>query len=54
MEEYFSGTAENAVIDDTTYFEQFGLMVFRSACLKKNLLWYEVKHATNNLYRKGI
>lgn len=29
-------------------------MVFRSACLKKNLLWYEVEHETNELYRKGI
>ena len=29
-------------------------MVFRSACLKKNLLWYEVEHETNDLYRKGV
>lgn len=28
-------------------------MVFRSACLKKNILWYEVKHETSDLY-KGI
>lgn len=39
---------------DTTYFNQFGLMVFRSAHLKKNLLWYEVEYETNDLYRKGI
>lgn len=42
------------LIIDTTYFEQFGLMVFRSANLKRNLLWYEVENETNDLYRKGI
>lgn len=42
------------VIADTTYFEQFGLMVFRSSCLRENLLWYEVHHETNELYRQGI
>jgi len=42
------------LIVDTTYFEQFGLMVFRSSNLRKNLLWYEVTHETNELYRQGI
>lgn len=42
------------LIIDTTYLEQFGLMVFRSANLRKNLLWYEVGHETNELYRQGI
>jgi len=42
------------IIIDTTYFEQFGLMVFRSSHLKQNLLWYKVQHETNELYRKGI
>jgi hypothetical protein len=42
------------LIVDTTYFEQFGLMVFRSSNLRKNLLWYEVTHETNDLYRQGI
>ncbi len=42
------------LIVDTTYFHQFGLMVFRSAHLKKNLLWYEVEHETNALYQHGI
>jgi len=42
------------IIIDTTYLEQFGLMVFRSANLKENLLWYKVSHETNDLYRKGI
>lgn len=42
------------LIIDTTYFEQFGLMVFRAANLKANLLWYEVGHENNGLYRQGI
>lgn len=42
------------LIIDTTYFNQFGLMVFRSASLKKNLLWYEVAHESNERYRRGI
>lgn len=42
------------LIIDTTYLEQLGLMVFRSADLRKNLLWYEVEHETNELYRQGI
>lgn len=42
------------LIIDTTYFEQFGLMVFRASNLKKNLLWYVVSHETNNKYREGI
>ena len=42
------------IIIDTTYLEQFGLMVFRSADLRKNLLWYKVSHETNDLYRRGI
>ncbi|MCK4517759.1 hypothetical protein KAT92_03225 [Candidatus Babeliales bacterium] len=29
-------------------------MVFRSAGLKKNLLWYEVVHESNERYRKGV
>jgi len=43
-----------ALIIDTTYFSQFGLMVFRSANLKKNLLWYEVARESNEMYQKGI
>lgn len=42
------------LIIDTTYLEQFGLMTFRGANLKKNLLWFEVSHETNELYRQGI
>ena len=39
---------------DTTYFHQFGVMAFRAVNLKKNLLWFEVIHETNELYRKGV
>ena len=42
------------LVTDTTYFEQFGLMVFRASNLGENLLWYEVEHETNELYRQGI
>lgn len=42
------------LVIDTTYFEQFGIMVFRAENIGKNLLWYKVEHETNELYRKGI
>ncbi len=42
------------LIVDTTYFAQFGLMVFRAANLKENLLWILVYHETNDVYKKGI
>lgn len=42
------------LIVDTTYFKQFGLMVFRASNLKKNLLWKIVSHETNEEYRSGI
>jgi len=42
------------LIVDTTYFAQFGLMVFRASNLKKNLLWKIVDHETNDEYRAGI
>jgi len=45
---------EIVLIVDTTYFEQFGVMVLRASNLKKNLLWYEVNHETNQKYREGI
>jgi len=47
-----SGTV--VIIADTTYFQQFGLMVFRSPDLRQNLLWYEIGHETNELYSRGI
>jgi hypothetical protein len=53
---YYSGIIpqEIVLIVDTTYFEQFGLMVFRASNLKKNLLWYIVDHERNQKYREGI
>ena len=42
------------LIVDTTYFRQFGLMVFRASNLKKNLLWKIVGNETNEDYRSGI
>jgi hypothetical protein len=39
---------------DTTFYKQFGLMVFRSSNLKKNLLWKIVETETNDEYRSGI
>ena len=45
---------EIVLIADTTYFEQFGLMVFRASNLKKNLLWCIVDHETNQKYGEGI
>lgn len=42
------------LIVDTTYFKQFGLMLFRASNLKKNLLWKIVDHETNEEYRSGV
>ena len=39
---------------DTTYFKQFGLMLFRASNLKRNLLWKIVKNENNQAYREGI
>ena len=40
---------------DTTYWRRnFGLMLFKDAYSKENLLWYYVKSETNALYIKGI
>lgn len=40
---------------DTTYWGRgFGLMLFKDAISKENLLWYFVKTETNLLYIKGI
>ena len=42
------------LVVDTTYFSQFGLMVFRATNLKQNLLWKIVDHETNSEYMSGI
>lgn len=40
---------------DTTYWgRSFGLMLFKDAYTKENLLWYYVKTETNALYKKGV
>lgn len=40
---------------DTTYWgRNFGVMLFKDAITKENLLKYYVKHESNALYRKGI
>ena len=48
--------ARNVIIFmDTTYWgRNFGVMLFKDAITKENLLKYYVKNETNFLYRKGI
>ena len=48
--------ARNVIIlMDTTYWgRNFGVMLFKDAITKENLLKYYVKNETNFLYRKGI
>ena len=42
------------LVIDTTYFAQFGVMLFRATNLQKNLLWYEVAYENNDYYARGI
>lgn len=43
------------ILMDTTYWGRgFGLMLFKDACTKENLLWYFVKSETNLQYIKGV
>jgi len=43
------------ILMDTTYWgRSFGVMLFKDAITKKNLLKYYVKNETNLLYRQGI
>lgn len=43
------------LVIDTTYFgNDFGVMVFRCAWRKENLLWEIVKYETNEIYASGI
>lgn len=42
------------LIVDTTYFRQFGLMVFRASNLGKNLLWKVVDHENIDLEFKSL
>lgn len=46
---------EIIVLMDTTYWGRvFGVMLFKDAITKENLLKYYVKTETNNLYKQGI
>jgi len=46
---------EVIVLMDTTYWgRHFGVMLFKDAITKENLLKYYVKHETNSLYIRGI
>ncbi len=43
------------ILMDTTYWgRQFGVMLFKDAITKENLLKYYVKNETNTLYKEGI
>jgi hypothetical protein len=43
------------VLTDTTYWgRDFGVMLFKDAITKENLLKYYVKHETNSMYVQGI
>lgn len=42
------------VIMDTTYFGNFGVMVFRCPHRRRNLLWRFVRHETNEAYLAGV
>nr|WP_241148030.1 hypothetical protein [Lacinutrix jangbogonensis] len=43
------------VLMDTTYWgRSFGLMLFKDAYTKENLLWYYVRSETNTLYLEGV
>ncbi len=39
---------------DTTYFERYGVMVFRCATRRRNLLWCFVTYETNRRYLEGV
>lgn len=46
---------ETVLVIDTTYFgEEFGVMVFRCAKRKKNILWEVVSYETNAEYLAGV
>lgn len=49
------GPRDVIVLMDTTYWgRSFGVMLFKDAITKENLLKYYVRNETNFLYRKGI
>ncbi len=42
------------LVIDTTYFDCFGVMVFRCYARRRNLMWRFVEHETNEGYLEGI
>lgn len=42
------------LVIDTTYFDEFGVMVFRCATRRQNLFWTFVGEETNELYLAGL
>lgn len=51
---YISKTDPVVLVMDTTYFDTYGVMVFRCWNRKRNLLWYFVNEETNADYLHGI
>jgi hypothetical protein len=50
-----SSPKEVVVLMDTTYWgRNFGVILFKDALTKENLLKYYVKHETNSLYLQGV
>lgn len=55
LEEFRKESREVVILMDTTYWGRgFGVMLFKDAITKENLLKYYVKTETNQLYIKGI
>lgn len=42
------------IVLDTTYFDTYGVMVFRDPHARRNLLWYFVDEETNTDYLRGL
>lgn len=42
------------IVLDTTYFDAYGVMVFRDPHARTNVLWYFVAEETNALYLQGL
>lgn len=50
----FDTTIPVSLTIDTTYFDSYGVMVFRCFNRRRNLLWYFVETETNQQYFEGI
>lgn len=51
---YASAEEPVVLVVDTTYFNTFGVMVFRCATRRQNLFWIFVREETNELYLAGL